>query len=291
VADPKLTVASTTRDDKMAPQVFAKLLSLKGGFYFLNFFRAVNIAALFCNMAGTWAMIVMTAMTNNFYFFDAASHFSFFCVNLFIVLSEMQLWRLKNFFNENWPVFGDRHGLTWLGFILVAFGCHMLGHLNKPQFAEKTLGSRIWGLVFAAGVLSLIAGCFSIICSFVWQDRQAGITARMVRADGEMAGRQNNDPTYYSASTRSGSTRQTEETKPNRITQIWKKSPMGGGRKLNISKPIPHDPEDVERGDSWADRRSPIAEGAVRPPTEMHPAYHQKKGHATAYSVADMPRF
>ena len=275
----------------MAEGILANMLSLKGGFYFLNFFRAVNVAALFCNMAGTWAMIVMTGMTNNFYFFDAASHFAFFCVNLFVVLSEMQFWRLKALFNQNWPVFGEHHGFTWLGFILVAFGCHMLGNLNKPQFAEKTLGNRIWGLVFAAGVLSLIAGCLSIIGSYVWQDRKAGITARMVRADGEMAGRATNDPTYYSASTRSDSTRQyKEEGKVNRITQIWKKTPLGGGKKLTISKPIPRDPEDVETGDTWPDRRSPIAEGIVRPPTEMHPAYH-KPGHATAYSVADMPRF
>ena len=274
----------------MAEGIFAKMLSLKAGFYALNFVRAVNLAALLCNMAGTWAMIVMTGMTNNFYFFDAASHFSFFCVNLFIAFSEMQFWRIKDFFKQNWPVFGEQHGFTWLGFIMVAFGCHMLGNLNKPQFAEKMLGNRIWGLVFAAGVLSLIAGCLCIIGSFVWQDRKEGITARMVRSEGHVAGRQTNNPTYYSGSTRSGSMRHKEEPKMNRITQIWKNSPLGGGKKLTISKPIPHDPEDVETGDSWADRRSPIAEGIVRPPTQMHPAYH-KPGPSMAYSVADMPRF
>ena len=278
----------------MPSGIFATMLSLKGGFYALNFIRAINLAALFCNMAGTWAMIVMTGMRNNFYFFDAASHFSFFCVTLFIALSEMQFWRLRDFFEENWPIFGREHGFTWLGFIMVALGCHMLGNLNKPQFAQSVLGDRIYGLVFAAGVLSLIAGCFNIIGSFTWSDRKQGITARMVRADGQMAEKKTNNSDYYSTSTRSASTRHhKEETKPkmNRITQIWKDSPFGGGKKLTISKPIiPHNNEDVEAGgDSWADRRSPISDTHVRPPTQMHPAFH-KPGPST-YSVADMPRF
>ncbi len=280
------------------------------GFRILNFLRACNLISLVTNMAATWAMIVMTGMTNSFYFFDGVSHFWIFCITLFFAFSEMQFAWFKPYFANNWPIFGPDHSFVWLGLGMVMLGCDLLGNLNKPQFSETNLGMPIWRLVLGAGILSITFGFFNIAASFVFRDRQNGITARMIRSDGNLAAPKPKGEVvvedYFSA--QSGSQRGLKEPAPrfNRVTKLFTKSPFRASRKMEISNPILHPrDDDLEAGshtgshtgshsDTWdQDRASPIVPDMQRPPTAMHPAYTggNRSTRSNAYSVANMPRF
>jgi hypothetical protein len=271
---------STTSKFKMFS--FAASPSLLGsGFRVLNVFRVFNVISLVTNMCAIWAMIVMTGMTNNFFFFDAASHFFVFSINLFLTASEMQFWKLSVYFDNVWPVFGESHSFVWLGVAMIATGCDTLGNLNKPQFSIQALGLPIWRLVLAAGILSITFGLANIILSLVFRDGKNGITARMIRKDGNLAQSKadaKNSADYYSDHNSSSMgysahvSSPAVESRMNRVTQLFKKSPFAGRSKPEISKPIPHN-GDIEN--SAADRyaaRSPIAPNVERPPTALHPS-------------------
>jgi len=255
------------------------------GFRVLNVIRAGNIITLFTNMAATWAIIAVTGMRGEFNFFETISHFFTFLINVFLLLTEVPVWGLRRYIARTWPAFGPDHSLFWLGTFQIGLGCGLLGSMSEPDFSENNLSMPVWSLVLAAGILSITFGVFSYISSLIFRDGANGITARMIRSDGNLAtAKMDAADDYYSAA--SASLRQKEDNRVKRVTRFFKHvSHLGGSGKLKISKPIRQDQdEDVERGsDTWAqERSSPIVPEVQRPPTALHPAL---TGH-THYSVA-----
>ncbi|KAL2112595.1 hypothetical protein VUR80DRAFT_7020 [Thermomyces stellatus] len=254
------------------------------GHLVLNAIRPCNIITLLAIAVVCWIMIVMSGIRGSFFFFDAASHFFCSVIALALILTELSL--LKSYFRANWPLFSHEHGLTWLGTAMVVMGCQVLGNLNEKAIQPKEIGRSIHSLVLATGILALTFGVVNIATSIVFSDRKAGINARMIRSDGNLASPKNAEDD----STRSGSVLGEEkETKTNRWTR---RLTFANGRRLKISRPILQDPQDVEsqfQSDSWRDSRSsPIIPEVRRPDTAMHP---MNTGVSRYSEVSHLPRF
>ncbi|CAK7202932.1 hypothetical protein SEUCBS139899_005659 [Sporothrix eucalyptigena] len=238
------------------------------GYKVLNVLRPCNIIALISVIAASWVMIVLSGVTGQFFFFDAITHVFTSSVGIFLILTEIQWGFFKRYFERSWPVFSDRHGLLWLGIAMIALGCDMLGNLNKPVFSSKNLGLPLWRLIMAAGILSITFGFFNFIATVIFRDGPSGLTARMIRTDGNLADANQNPSEFYVPTTAStlsrNNTRYNKEygssvggdeesaveasgpaNRFKRMTQVFKKSPFAGhhgglaGKKIQISHPMP----------------------------------------------------
>ncbi|OAA66468.1 hypothetical protein SPI_01044 [Niveomyces insectorum RCEF 264] len=239
------------------------------GYRVLNVLRPCNIIALLAVVAASWVMVVMTGVTGQFFFFDAIAHVFISSIALFLILTEVPVGQaLKRYFARTWPVFAPGHGFFWLGTAMVVLGCDMLANLNKPAFTVDNLGLPLWRVILAAGILCLTFGAANFAATLVFRDGPAGLTARMIRADGNLAdgskltllrggsisGGSGSNPYYPSPSitrsARSGSARYNKETvtttttygdfggganaanvssRFQRMTQLFKKSPLAHG--------------------------------------------------------------
>ena len=157
------------------------------GYKALNVLRPCNIIALLMIAVASWVMIVMTGVTGQFFFFDAVAHVFISSISIFLILTEVQFGPLKRYFERAWPVFAERHGFLWLGGAMVVLGCDMLANLNKPAFSIDNLGLPLWRVILAAGILSLTFGFSNFAATIIFRDGPSGLTARMIRNDGNLA--------------------------------------------------------------------------------------------------------
>ncbi|KAI9642778.1 hypothetical protein NHQ30_008510 [Ciborinia camelliae] len=244
------------------------------GFLILNVIRFMNILALLDVVVASWIMLVMTVKTSNFFFFDGVSHFITSTIGLFLIVSELSLF--KKYFATHWPLLCPTNGFVFLGLSMMALGFDILGNLNKNATSVKNLGLPMWRVVISSGCLSAILGAINVVASFVFSEK--GKTARQVRAHGATPAPNpyekrlslpsslgNQDlPSYYSNPAERRKSRFPFHL-PIRSSLISK--PV-------ISNPKPYHP-DLEVGESYdhrKDRSSPIVPGVERPPTAMHPA-------------------
>ncbi|CAK7265165.1 hypothetical protein SEPCBS119000_001373 [Sporothrix epigloea] len=243
------------------------------GYKALNALRLCNIIVLLAVVAASWVMVVLSGVTGQFFFFDAITHVFASSAGIFLILTEIQRAFLKRYLERAWPVFSKRHGFLWLGIAMIVLGCDLLGNLNKPVFSSKNLGLPLWRLIMASGILSLTFGCLNCIATAIFRDGPSGLTARMIRADGNLANASNDNPSdYYTPSAASilgqsktsydkeygssaGSVNETatEANLPaaaarrlKRITQVFRKRPLaaeehGGlvGKKIHICNALP----------------------------------------------------
>lgn len=250
------------------------------GYKALNVLRPCNIIALLSVTAASWVMVVLEGVTGQFFFFDAITHIFTSAISVFLVLTEIQWGFLKKYMERSWPAFSDRHGFLWLGLAMIMLGCDMLGNLNKPVFSVKNIGLPLWRLIMAAGILCITFGFFNLVATVVFRDGPSGLTARMIRADGNLASasRLGNPSDYYAPTAASlsrsntrhynkeyGSSLGDEESavahtgndaapsRFKRMTQVFKKAPFVGqghgglvGKKIQISHPMPVGPYDNE---------------------------------------------
>ncbi|KAJ4267322.1 hypothetical protein NW762_003426 [Fusarium torreyae] len=271
------------------------------GMIILQVLRAITIISLLTATAGCWMLIIKIDTSSGWFFFDALSLTFTSSAAVFFIVSELPF--CKNYFLQNWPVFSDEHGLTWLGLGLLLIGSNILGKLHQPWNSAEKLGLPFWRLVIAAGVLTITSGVLNIICSFIFRDGANNINARMVRADGSLArsvdgGSLGKPKSNYSASF--------NEEKPKRsfMSAFWKKRDTDNpAPRPHISQPITHD-HDIERNAmphydhdpvvddnaSDLDRRSPIVPEVRRPDTALHPM-NMNAHHSSFYSTANMSRF
>ncbi|WYZ37499.1 hypothetical protein EsH8_II_001005 [Colletotrichum jinshuiense] len=241
------------------------------GHMVLNVFRAFNIIGLLAVSASTWVMIVMSILKGNFAFFDSASHFFTFSVAVFLIISELNVFR--TYFERNWPVLSCEHGLSWLGIAMIVMGCHVLANTTVPAFSAGTIGLPLWRLILASGILAITFGFFNVVSSIIFRDSNNGINARNIRSDGTLASGKNSFADGYSV--RSESIRHEKQEKSfRRLTQKFTPWSKGNARP-KISHPIAPDVEQGHASDAdrdWdEDRRSPIMPEVARPPTAMHP--------------------
>ncbi|KKA26931.1 hypothetical protein TD95_001063 [Thielaviopsis punctulata] len=255
---------------------FSQNTALAGsGHIFLNVLRACTIVTLICISISCWIMVVMTGINHSFFFFDAMSQIFASTISIFLIISEVGIFR--DFFERNWPVFSTRRGLTWLGCALTVLACHVLGELNRPQLSQAAIGMDLWRMLIASGILGLIFGFMNIVASIIFRDSDHNINARNIRSDGSLAG----NSTYaasYTSSTRSNSLHGEKTSAARRWTQ--KLSPFNNGGRPKISKPFTHDieanagagyPPPIPAPGYAEDRSSPIVPGLLRPQTALHP--------------------
>ncbi|ESZ90258.1 hypothetical protein SBOR_9349 [Sclerotinia borealis F-4128] len=243
------------------------------GFLVLNVIRVMNIIALLDVVGASWIMLVMTVKTSNFFFFDGVSHFITSTIGLFLIISELSLF--KKYFETYWPLLCPHNGFIFLGLSMLAVGFEILGNLNKNATSVHNLGLPMWRVVISSGCLSAIMGTINVVASFIFSEK--GKTARQIRAHGattpsnpyekrlSLPSSLNQDlPSYYS------------NPAERRKSRFPFRLPL---RASHISKPVISDPQpyhpDLEVGETYdnrKDRSSPIVPGVERPPTAMHPA-------------------
>ena len=81
-------------------------------------------------------------------------------------------------------------------------GVMVLGNLNSSDENSKSLGENFFQVIEAGGIITFIMGLFNIIASYIFRDRQAAVTARMVRAHGATAAAKvANDVRYQGSNT------------------------------------------------------------------------------------------
>lgn len=160
--------------------------SLAGsGYIILNGIRALNIIGFLAVIAASVVMLVKTSIGTKFFFFDALSHVLTAITSMFLLASELSLFR--GYYARNWPLLSPAHGFVTLALAMVVLGINMLGNLNKPATSQKSLGLAFWRIVIASGIIVFFMGWVNLIASYVFRDRKRGITARQVRAHGAVA--------------------------------------------------------------------------------------------------------
>lgn len=168
----------------------------------------------------------------------------------------------------------NESGFVFLGLAMIALGFNILGNLNKPATSVENLGLPLWRIVISAGILAAVIGLFNIIATYVFCDRNLGITGRQVRSHGA-AIPGSNDSVGKTFSLSSGSTRSRRAPTPVLPTSNLSTSPEERRRTrwtrilpINISKPISNN---LEQFSKWNNRSSPVAPDVQRPPTALHP--------------------
>ncbi|KAK4135572.1 hypothetical protein BT67DRAFT_433056 [Trichocladium antarcticum] len=278
---------------------------LGAGHLILNVLRALTLVGLAIVMTAHWAMIILSIMKGHFDFFDFITHFFVFLIAILLFVSELNLRWFASWYERNWPVLCPGHSFAWLGVALVIIGCQILGDLVKPAYSTETIGLAFWRVIVAAGILSLTFGFFNIIASIVFRVPERDITARQIRSQGSLAsqsasGSKSIDDSFsqdYSSAHRDnfsarGYFKEMDAEGPARLKRLTKAYCAKTFRKsrIQISKPIPQDTMDCERG---LDRASPIMPDVQRPPTGLHPALNPalNRSSGSRYSEANMSRF
>ncbi|KAK7511180.1 uncharacterized protein IWZ02DRAFT_103280 [Phyllosticta citriasiana] len=155
------------------------------GYILLNIFRLLNILVLLAVSTSSIVVVVKTIIrSNQYYFFDLCGRVITALVALFLVVSELSIFR--NYFLRDWPLLSYDHGFVVLGLAMIIMGVNLLGSLNK-EINEATLGTPFFRLVLSSGIVSIAVGFFNIGISFVFRDRKLRISARCIRAKGVVA--------------------------------------------------------------------------------------------------------
>lgn len=207
--------------------------SLAGpGYVILNIMRAMNIIALVMVIVASWVMLVKTFVVSKFFFFDAVSHLVTSLVGVFLITSEIQLF--KGYFARNWPLLAPDSGLVTLGSAMVVLGVSILGNLNKEATSQESLGTAFWRIVISAGILVALLGLLNIVASFIFRDRASGISSRQVRSKGAVAVK---SPTVLSSS---GSLHRsyTQRSMAERQASVRSNRSTSGQRFPVISRPL-----------------------------------------------------
>ncbi|PQE26296.1 Structure-specific endonuclease subunit slx4 protein [Rutstroemia sp. NJR-2017a BBW] len=257
----------------------AKSLKQQGrGFIILNVLRVMNIISLLDVVVASWIMLIMTVKTSNFFFFDGVSHFISSAIGLFLIASELSLFR--TYFATYWPTLSPYNGFTFLGIAMIALGFNILGNLNKAATSVQTLGLPMWRVVISSGVLSSVMGLFNIIASYVFSEKNR--TARQIRSHGAAK------PTDIYEKPFRLSSQAIEESLPSynaesterRKPRFSLRFPI---RHSQISKPFHSEPVPQARS-------SPIVPEIQRPESALHPANHRPYyPPSSRYSAATFP--
>ncbi|ROW04238.1 hypothetical protein VSDG_00850 [Cytospora chrysosperma] len=158
--------------------------------WILQTLRVCNIISLLSIAASSVVMVIKTEIVNNFFFFQAFSHFITCGVALVLITSELpQPAFVREFYRRNWPIFSTvdacnrGHSLAWLGAWMAALGVWTMGSLNADGLVGK-LSLPLWRLTLGSGILAVVFGSFNGIVSALFRNGPQGITVRMVREHG-----------------------------------------------------------------------------------------------------------
>ncbi|MCJ1298916.1 hypothetical protein MMC08_001707 [Hypocenomyce scalaris] len=160
--------------------------SLAGpGYIILNTIRVMNIIGLLAVIAASSVMLVKTFIVSKFFFFDGVSHVITAGMSLFLIISELPLFR--GYYARNWPLLSSSSGFVTLGSLMIIVGVGILGNLNKQATSEQSLGLAFWRIVISSGIVVVVLGVINIFANYIFRNTSQGVTARMVRAYGAVA--------------------------------------------------------------------------------------------------------
>ena len=77
-----------------------------------------------------------------------------------LLITETPLF--KRYIANNWPLLSPKSGFVTLGAMMIIVGVSILGNLNKEATSQKSLGTPMWRIVIAAGILTSIFGIVNI---------------------------------------------------------------------------------------------------------------------------------
>ncbi|PLN76891.1 hypothetical protein BDW42DRAFT_188366 [Aspergillus taichungensis] len=160
--------------------------SLAGpGFIILNAIRVLNIIALLDIIAASVVMLIKISMLSSFFFFEAVSHVIAAGISIFLIVSELPFFR--GYFDRNWQLLGQDSGFITLALAMLMLGVGVLGDLNTKATSQESLGLAFWRIVLSAGILAMVMSVVNLASSFIFADRDLGVSARHVRVYGAVA--------------------------------------------------------------------------------------------------------
>lgn len=154
---------------------------------------------------------------------------------------------------------------------MIILGVSVLGNLNKTATSENSLGTAVWQLVIASGIVVSLMGIFNIFANYMFRHKSLGITARQVRAYGSTAPQKIDvSPSLSVRTPKSGgrrsfhlnSRRSASETLPSYHTD-------NRPAVRNISAPVMATSPIKSGGDGDV----PVIRGVQRPDLAHHPAF------------------
>ncbi|PWY86290.1 hypothetical protein BO70DRAFT_378902 [Aspergillus heteromorphus CBS 117.55] len=245
--------------------------SLAGpGFVILNAIRVINIIVFLDLIAASVVMLIKISLLTSFFFFEAVSHVVAVGVSIFLIVSELPVYR--GYFDKNWPLLGQDSGFITLAVPMLMLGVGVLGDLNTKATSQDALGLAFWRIVLSAGILAMIMSVVNVAASFVFADSDLGVSARHVRVYGAVAPQK--------VMTRSSSQRtfqlsvKKEETLPTYSPQGTLRRQMSMRQNtrfpLKISSPV--DP--INLNDAASSKYSRDSAGVTIPDISHHPAMH-----------------
>ncbi|GAB1729417.1 hypothetical protein NU195Hw_Modified_152t1 [Hortaea werneckii] len=155
------------------------------GYIILNCIRGLNVIGFLAAMCASVIMLIKTSTSSKFFFFDAVSQITTAFICVFLLVSELSLFR--SYFARNWPLLSQGHGFVALALSMIILGVNMLANLNKQSTSQEALGLPFWRIIVASGIIAFVLGFINLVASYVFCDRAQGITARQVRAKGVVA--------------------------------------------------------------------------------------------------------
>ncbi|KPI38395.1 uncharacterized protein AB675_12080 [Cyphellophora attinorum] len=242
------------------------------GYIVLGTVRVMNIISLLTVIGGSGVLLVKTFSIEGFSFFAALSHVLRILVSVFLIISELNLF--KAYFSRNWPLFSARHGFVMLGLMQLFLGITIFSELSHREARQAKLTMPFWRLTLAAGILMTIMSVINILCSYIFRDNRAGVTARMVRMHGAAAASKNQH--YDEESTMAS-------PHPNRATR-YREFFLGRSKKNNGENrsSLPDYESTPRRGMNISSPISPAAsskyshyhasDGPISPEAAIHPA-------------------
>ncbi|PWY93798.1 hypothetical protein BO94DRAFT_460233 [Aspergillus sclerotioniger CBS 115572] len=250
--------------------------SLAGpGYVILNAIRVINIIVFLDIIAASVVVLVKISLLTNFFFFEAVSHVATAGVSIFLIISELPVFR--GYFDRNWPLLGQDSGFITLAIAMLILGVGVLGDLNTEATSQESLGMAFWRIVLSAGILAMIMSVVNAISSFIFADSDLGVSARHVRVYGAVAPQK--------VMTRSGSTgsqrsfqlgMKREETLPTYSPQnsIRRQMSMRQNTRFPLKISTPVNP--INLNDAASSKYSRDSAGMTIPDLAHHPAMHIK---------------
>ncbi|RAL05724.1 uncharacterized protein BO80DRAFT_344526 [Aspergillus ibericus CBS 121593] len=247
--------------------------SLAGpGYVILNAIRVINIIVFLDIIAASVVMLVKISLLTNFFFFEAVSHVANAGVSIFLIISELPVFR--GYFDRNWPLLGQDSGFITLAIAMLILGVGVLGDLNTKATSQEALGMAFWRIVLSAGILAMIMSVVNAISSFIFADSDLGVSARHVRVYGAVAPQK--------VMTRSGSQRsfqlgmKREETLPTYSPQSSVRRQMSMRQNIRFPLKISSPVNPINLNDAASSKYSRNSAGLTIPDLAHHPAMHIK---------------
>ena len=146
---------------------------------------------------------------------------------------------------------------------MIITGAQTLGSLNKPSSSQDAIGASFFQIILAAGIVCFVMGFANIAASYLFCTKSVGVTARMVRAYGATAQQRAGDVYFAAGQAAAAKTPASLSAAslhtPSVRTAVSPRRSFSAGpvdtlpsyhpperratAGLNISAPVPHDPE------------------------------------------------